>query len=496
MAPSSLYALTKVAGTWYLIPFGQAAADLGRALGLDGSGASLWRCLEEVARRGGSLAQVARQFADAQGCEPSARALVARDVRAFARTLDACGALVLDDDDRRWIAASRDGGAPHARDDAGARRLLQIGPLACEVMGEIRALPDGFAPFARTSSPTEAAHLAPDPSRDAVAATPASPADEASRVRLVVGAPPSAAGMRVLVQTGELLICGDDAAYHALFPLAPGIRAMRVSRDGRRATYWLADPRALEGLTPAAVQALSRGATDAPDVTFPTLGARLSFDLFHALRLAFLVRAQAAGLGVLHAASFAYRGRAWLVSAPSGTGKSTHVAQWVRAFGVEQLNGDLCLVGPAAPDAGRGAEPAARPMRAWGVPWCGTSRVTRPFDLPLGGIVLLRRGNEDEARRLPPDDPATTLGVANRMITPTWDEGGLRANLGLAGDLVATVPVWRLLATPEPSAARVMRAAIDGWLDGTDGTDMGAGACTDAGAGVALTDGGAHASRA
>ena len=42
----------------------------------------------------------------------------------------------------------------------------------------------------------------------------------------------------------------------------------------------------------------------------------------------------------LHASAVMLDGRAYLFSAPSGTGKSTHTEKWCRLFGAEYLNDD------------------------------------------------------------------------------------------------------------------------------------------------------------
>ena len=107
-------------------------------------------------------------------------------------------------------------------------------------------------------------------------------------------------------------------------------------------------------------------------------------DLFHALRFAFLILTQQKELYVLHSASFLYRGRAFLVSGSSGTGKSTHSALWHDLYQTPLLNGDLNLLGI------RDNIPYA-----YGLPWCGTSGICTPKDYPLGGIIFLKQAAID-----------------------------------------------------------------------------------------------------
>ena len=48
------------------------------------------------------------------------------------------------------------------------------------------------------------------------------------------------------------------------------------------------------------------------------------------------------GRAIIHAVCFVWCGKAWLICAPSGVGKTTHYKQWKRLFPneVEMLNGD------------------------------------------------------------------------------------------------------------------------------------------------------------
>lgn len=181
----------------------------------------------------------------------------------------------------------------------------------------------------------------------------------------------------------------------------------------------------------------------------PKSGELLPEELFHALRHCFLYLAQRRGLFALHAASVLYRGRAWLFSAPSGMGKSTHAKLWQEQFGVPQLNGDLALL---APD-GQGG------FTMCGFPWCGTSGIWTREDVPLGGVILLRRGAENRIEE--PEAAFRQLFVANRLISPAWTEEMLESNLRFSGSVCKAAPVLRLYCKPDSEAAAVCRAAVD-----------------------------------
>ena len=239
-------------------------------------------------------------------------------------------------------------------------------------------------------------------------------------VLILTGKPASIPYGAVLIHTEELTICDSGSSYCFFFAAPWGIREMHVKKDGSRAVlYRMPDP---------------------DDMHIE--------DLFHALRFAFLILAQQKELYVLHSASFLYRGRAFLVSGSSGTGKSTHSALWHDLYQTPLLNGDLNLLGI------RDNIPYA-----YGLPWCGTSGICTPKDYPLGGIIFLKQAAIDQVQSLQPDEKV--LHILQRMISPAWTKELLLRNLHFSEALAPLIFSCRLYCTKEPSAARTLKAAID-----------------------------------
>ena len=83
---------------------------------------------------------------------------------------------------------------------------------------------------------------------------------------------------------------------------------------------------------------------------------------------------------VLHASAVLYKGKVYLFSAPSGTGKSTHAALWEKVFGSDAvvINDD---------------KPALRlidgKLYVFGTPWSGKSDKNKNLSAPLGGICFI-----------------------------------------------------------------------------------------------------------
>lgn len=143
----------------------------------------------------------------------------------------------------------------------------------------------------------------------------------------------------------------------------------------------------------------------------------------------------------LHSSAVMLEGLAYLFSAPSGTGKSTHTEKWCRLFGATLLNDD---------------KPVLRCQRgewtAYGTPWSGKNDLSVPVGVPLGGIAFLKRGDENAIRRMEPGEAVIYLiSQAPRYLTAERME----RQLTLLDRLLQTVPVWLLTCRNDDEAAYI-----------------------------------------
>lgn len=243
------------------------------------------------------------------------------------------------------------------------------------------------------------------------------------RVFLTWDASDSASIGNILVRDCELIVCERDKDYVLAFPSFSRIREVNLSKDGETAVFRCIYP-----------------CTD-----------ELVTEFFHALRHVFLYLAKKRGIYAIHSASICYQGMAWLFSASSGTGKSTHTNLWKELYNAELLNGDLNLL----------TLEDGRPV-VHGLPWCGTSEIFSKRTMPLGGIILLKQAPSDILEELSPVQK--TLLVMQRFISPMWAAQQLKSSVQFAEDLSEKILICRLQCTKNNSAAELAKSRIDAYI--------------------------------
>ena len=154
---------------------------------------------------------------------------------------------------------------------------------------------------------------------------------------------------------------------------------------------------------------------------------------------------------MLHSSAVICRGKAYLFSAPSGTGKSTHTEKWIRLFGAEYLNDD---------------KPALRLVdgnwMAFGTPWSGKHDLSQPTGVPLGGIAVLHRDGENAIR---PMEPAEALPYLMSQTAYKLPAKRMDSLLSVMDALLRDVPIWHLTCRNDDEAAYVSYRAMVGTND-------------------------------
>ena len=154
----------------------------------------------------------------------------------------------------------------------------------------------------------------------------------------------------------------------------------------------------------------------------------------------------------LHSSAVLLDGKAYLFSANSGTGKSTHTEKWCRLFGARYLNDD---------------KPALRLVdgiwMAYGTPWSGKNDLSSPEGAPVGGIAFLKRGEENAIRSMSAQE-AVPLLMRQSQWKLTMEQ--MDKQLKLADHLLCNVPIWELTCRNDDDAARLSCRVMTGRCSG------------------------------
>ena len=153
---------------------------------------------------------------------------------------------------------------------------------------------------------------------------------------------------------------------------------------------------------------------------------------------------------MFHGSTIAVDDRAYLFTAPCGTGKSTHTRLWRGLLGdrAVMVNDDKPFL--QITESG---------VLAYGSPWSGKHGLASNVCVPLGGICSLRRGRENTIRRAEAEDILPLL--CHQAHHP--EEPALAQKVwGLVEKLAKFVPLWEMDCNKEPEAAEMAYRTMSG----------------------------------
>ena len=151
---------------------------------------------------------------------------------------------------------------------------------------------------------------------------------------------------------------------------------------------------------------------------------------------------------MIHSSAIVVDDKAYLFSAPSGTGKSTHTAFWLEKFGDRAyiLNDD---------------KPAVRILEdgvyAYGTPWSGKNDISVNKKIKVQAICFLERANENWIK------PIDQKDIAVKMYNSTirkLDMNQVEALFGIIEEIAKQVPIFRMGCTPTPDSAEMAYKAM------------------------------------
>ena len=157
---------------------------------------------------------------------------------------------------------------------------------------------------------------------------------------------------------------------------------------------------------------------------------------------------------IFHSVAFVWRNRAWLLTGPSGVGKSTQFRRWNSLFGdeIDIISGDMPVLS-TQPDGSIRVFPSA---------WNGKERWSGKRSAPLGGIILLKQAGENTIERLEPS--RSVIPLLKQLVCVPDTESEIHAYAALADRLISNYPVWLLSNCGNEDAALLTKRTLTAWL--------------------------------
>ena len=396
MYKNPYFTLINIGKSCYLLPFGQSISDHKRGIRISRSGADIWNMLEKFDSEDDliSIYLSENQISGDSACDASA------DIKAFLDQLKKLGIILSEKPHMPDIEA--DEGSitlDDAFQNAGFSEPLKITIAGFNLELAIDpALTDAkFASF-RSDFETSADLFVCTTEKDITVSEKET----------------------ILTDASEMTISGS-VSYHIIrYKKNICVKDMYIQKQGHKALI-----RLKEGYD-------AKTAAE---------------EIFHAIRIPFLMLAESKGMYAIHSASVLYKEKAWLFSAPSGTGKSTHASLWTTYSDAIDINGDLNLIGIL------NGIPTV-----FGIPWCGTSEIFSNRNYPLGGVVFLKQAPESSIEKLNFEKALVTL--SRRTISPLWNSASLEKMIKDLEPVSEAVTSLRLYCTKAPDAQKILQDYI------------------------------------
>lgn len=145
---------------------------------------------------------------------------------------------------------------------------------------------------------------------------------------------------------------------------------------------------------------------------------------------------------LFHGSVIAVDGAAYVFTAKSGTGKSTHTALWRRLFGdrAVMVNDDkpLLHVGDV--------------VTAYGTPYDGKHKLSNKIAVPIKAVCILERAEENSIVKITRSEAYPML--VQQAYRPV-DIAAMQKTLSLIDKMADSVELYRLGCNMDPDAARV-----------------------------------------
>lgn len=153
---------------------------------------------------------------------------------------------------------------------------------------------------------------------------------------------------------------------------------------------------------------------------------------------------------LFHGSAIMLDGEAYIFTAKSGTGKSTHTRLWREVFSdrAVMINDDKPLISLAD----------GKPT-VYGTPWCGKHGIGNNISAPVKAICILNRAESNTIAKIPAPLAMPELLVQTYRFS---DAEGMKRVLASLDSLIKSVGIYRLACNMQPDAALVAYNGMKG----------------------------------
>ena len=162
---------------------------------------------------------------------------------------------------------------------------------------------------------------------------------------------------------------------------------------------------------------------------------------------------------IFHSISFLYRNYIWLLTAPSGTGKTTQYRNWINMFPdeIKMLCGDMPVL-ECREDGSIDVHPTS---------WNGKENIGSRFSGHLGGVILLKQGKKNEITELKAENGLIPL-LEQFIVRPDTEEE-IHNLMYILEHIFTDYPVLQMVNTGDEDSTLLLRERINTICDQLNG---------------------------
>lgn len=153
---------------------------------------------------------------------------------------------------------------------------------------------------------------------------------------------------------------------------------------------------------------------------------------------------------LMHSALISIDGEGVAFLAPSGTGKSTHILNWKKAFSdrVRIINGDKPLI-----------KISDEKILAFGTPWCGKEKWNLNESVELTTLAFIERDEKNHVREISSAEALPLL--MQQLLIPEGEEDLIRL-LDNVNELLSRCKLYKIYCNTDEQSALISYNAIKG----------------------------------